>query len=42
MQDVKSYSLKLTAHCLLEVAQNVATLDGFVSLGKSSVTKKGF
>ena len=27
---------------VLEVAQNVATLDGFVSLGKSSVTKKEF
>ena len=27
---------------LLEVAQNVATLDGFVSLGKSNVTKKEF
>ena len=27
---------------VLEVAQNVATLEGFVSLGKSSVTKKEF
>ena len=27
---------------VLEVAQNVATLDGFVSLGKSNVTKKDF
>ena len=27
---------------VLEVAQNVATLDGFVSLGKSNVTKKEF
>ena len=27
---------------MLEVAQNVATLDGFVSLGKSNVTKKEF
>ena len=27
---------------MLEVAQNVATLDGFVSLGKSNVTKKSF
>ena len=27
---------------MLEVAQNVATLEGFVSLGKSNVTKKEF
>jgi len=34
--------LSLLSLLLLEVAQNVATLYGFVSLGKSSVTRKEF
>ena len=36
---------RTTIHCVLEVedgARNVTGLDGFMSLGKSSVTKKEF
>ena len=41
-QRSNTVGITISSYNVLEVAQNVATLDGFVSLGKSNVTKKEF